>query len=79
MIIHIILKGDSGGPVTHKDGDQHVLIGVVSFAAKYPTVCGNLMGTGPCRISGVRDWIDRNLKGANYCGNNPDAGTGKKN
>ena len=27
----MILKGDSGGPLTHKSGDQHVLIGDVSW------------------------------------------------
>ena len=38
--------GDSGGPVTYKAGDQHVLIGDVSFGAKY---CGGEEGTGHCR------------------------------
>ena len=55
-------KGDSGGPITFKTGDQHVLVGDVSG------------GTGPgehaihCRISAVRDWIDQILSGATFCG-----------
>ena len=55
-------KGDSGGPITFKTGDQHVLVGDVSG------------GSGPgkwnfhCRISAVRDWIDQTLSGATFCG-----------
>ena len=55
-------SGDSGGPITFKIGDQHVLVGDVSG------------GRGPgkraihCRISTVRDWIDQILSDATFCG-----------
>ena len=67
----IYLQGDSGGPVTFKLRGQHILIGVIGFFVGEE--CGNI--TGVCRISYVREWIDRILSGggAAFCPNGSDA------
>lgn len=63
-------QGDSGGPLTYKAGDQHVLIGDVSFgdgcaqAGKY-----GVYG----RISFFRTWIESKMTSPKYCGDGPDA------
>ena len=61
--LFLILQSDSGGPLTYKQGDQHVLIGDVSGG----------LGAGDthfyARISFLREWIDTQLVGANYCPN----------
>ena len=46
-------SGDSGGPITFKIGDQHVLVGDVSVGS-YPR-----RWNFHCRISAVRGWIDQ--------------------
>ena len=55
-------SGDSGGPITFKTGDQHVLIGDVSGGFGYGSPSIN------CRIFAVRDWIDQILSDATFCG-----------
>merc|ERR1711981_286813 len=63
-------QGDSGGPLTYKSGNQHVLIGDVSFgdgcaeAGKY-----GVYG----RISFFREWIEGKMSSPTYCGSGPDA------
>ena len=63
-------QGDSGGPLTYKSGDQHVLIGDVSFgdgcaqAGKY-----GVYG----RISFFRSWIESKMTSPSFCGAGPDA------
>ena len=69
--IIILMQGDSGGPVTFMSGDQHILIGAVSFGSKKG--CGLEMGSAHCRISNVRAWIDLNTLDAVFCGDNPHA------
>jgi len=64
-------SGDSGGPVTFMSGDQHILIGAVSFGSLKG--CGLEMGSAHCRISNVRAWIDLNTLDAVFCGDNPHA------
>jgi len=60
-------QGDSGGPFTVKVGDQHNLVGVVSFGAG----CGaqGLYGVYS-EVSRLRTWLEENMKmngGATYC------------
>ena len=63
-------QGDSGGPLTYKSGDQHVLIGDVSYgdgcaqAGKY-----GVYG----RISFFRSWIESKMTSPSFCGAGPDA------
>ena len=64
------MQGDSGGPVTHKSNDQHILIGAVSFGSIY---CGEGQGSGIARISAIRDWIEKQMPDAEFCGNTPEA------
>ena len=65
LILFFIPQSDSGGPLTYKQGDQRVLIGDVSG--------GSPGGAGDthfyARISFLREWIDTQLGGANYCPN----------
>ena len=61
---------DSGGPLTYVSGEQHVLIGDVSFgdgcakAGKY-----GVYG----RISFFRSWIESKMISPSFCGAGPDA------
>ena len=57
-----VWRGDSGGPLMYRTGDQHVLIGDMSgaYGAGLPAI--------HCRISAVRDWIDQILSEATFCG-----------
>ena len=87
-IIHITLhfrsQGDSGGPFTHKQGSQHILIGVLTSASGEGFTPGRIgsppvknecgFKTGLCRVSGVRDWIDTILSGAIVCKHGVTAG-----
>jgi len=63
-------QGDSGGPLTYKSGEQHVLIGDVSYgdgcaqAGKY-----GVYG----RISYYRTWIEGKMTSPTYCGSGADA------
>ena len=63
-------QGDSGGPLTYKSGDQHVLIGDVSFGNQC-ALAGNYGVYG--RISYYRSWIESKMNSPKYCGDNPDA------
>ena len=74
ILYRIILKGDSGGPLTYRYGGQHILIGDVSWG----------VGCGPDgqygvngRISYFRPWIEmemKKLEAPKYCRSGPDAG-----
>lgn len=59
-------NGDSGGPLTYKDGTQHVLIGSTSFG----DYCGNATGLYGvfARTSYFRAWIDSKMSSPKYCG-----------
>ena len=66
----LILQGDSGGPVTYKHGDQHVLAGVIDFAGGDKDigeqVCSNF--TLSASVAFLRTtWIDTILNGATVC------------
>ena len=62
-------QGDSGGPLTYKSGNQHVLIGEVSFGEE----CGNGEYDVYGRISYFRQWIEGKMSSPEYCGSGPDA------
>ena len=62
-------QGDSGGPLTYKSGNQHVLIGEVSFGEG----CGNGEYDVYGRISYFRQWIEGKMSSPEYCGSGPDA------
>ena len=82
------IQGDSGGPFTYKQGDQHILIGVDSFASGPPVDIQNInlvqfashhkkncgKDTGFCKVSEVREWLDSYLKLAHHCYSGLDAG-----
>ena len=74
----MILKGDSGGPLTHKSGDQHVLIGDVSWGKS----CGKRGQYGMYgRISYFRPWIEREMEKLDtpkFCRSGPVADEDKK-
>ena len=63
------MQGDSGGPVTYKHGDQHVLAGVIDFAIrkdKGEPACSNF--TISASVAFLRTtWIDTILDGATVC------------
>merc|ERR1711884_994472 len=59
--------GDSGGPLTYKSGDQHVLIGDVSWG----NYCTNYTVYGG--ISFFRSWIESKMTSPSFCGAGPDA------
>merc|ERR1711936_954987 len=63
-------QGDSGGPLTYKAGDQHVLIGDVSFGDQC-ALAGRYGVYG--RISHYRTWIESKMTSPKYCGDGPDA------
>ena len=71
----MISKADSGGPLTYKSGDQHILIGDVSFGGHWG--CGKegkYSAFG--RISHFRKWIEKEMKkldSPKYCSSGPDA------
>ena len=66
IFLHFHVQGDSGGPVTYKQGDQHLLVGVMSQVDPGLTdICGK--GSYFCRVAHVRDWIATELSGATYC------------
>ena len=64
-----LYQGDSGGPFTYKQNDQHVLIGVTSWgrgaSSKPGTTCGD--SSMFLRISHVRSWIDEKLTNTKFC------------
>ena len=63
-------QGDSGGPLTYKSGDQHVLIGDVSFGDG----CAQAGRYGVYgRISFFRSWIESKMTSPTFCGAGPDA------
>ena len=62
--------GDSGGPLTYKSGEQHVLIGDVSWGEEC-ALAGKYGVYG--RISYYRTWIEGKMTSPKYCGNGPDA------
>ena len=66
--IAIFYQGDSGGPFTYKENDQHVLIGVTSWG-QGPGWAGLTCGESSvfARISHLRLWIEENLKDAKFC------------
>ena len=70
-----ILKADSGGPLTYKSGDQHTLIGDVSFGGYWGCgLAGKYSVFG--RISHFRTWIEKEMKkleAPRYCTGGPDA------
>ena len=61
-----ILQGDSGGPGTYKQKDQHILVGVVSFSSGLLECGGNITFFG--RISHIRQWIDETIEATPYSG-----------
>ena len=63
-------QGDSGGPLTYKSGEQHVLIGDVSWGISC-ALAGSYGVYG--RISHYRTWIEGKMTSPKYCGNGPDA------
>ena len=63
-------SGDSGGPLTYKSGEQHVLIGDVSRVEDC-ALAGSYGVYG--RISHYRTWIEGKMTSPRYCGNGPDA------
>ena len=63
-------SGDSGGPLTYKSGEQHVLIGDVSWGEEC-ALAGKYGVYG--RISYYRTWIEGKMTSPRYCGNGPDA------
>ena len=71
----MILKADSGGPLTYKSGGQHILIGDNSFGGHWG--CGTEGKYGVYgRISYFRTWIERKmnkLEAPKYCNTGPDA------
>ena len=60
------LQGDSGGPGTYKQKDQHILVGVVSFSSGLSECGGNITFFG--RISYIRQWIDKTIEATPYSG-----------
>ena len=57
-------QGDSGGPLTYKVGDQHILIGEVSFGAG----CGRRGTYGVYgRISFFREFIEKKMEKPKFC------------
>ena len=60
------LQGDSGGPGTYKQKDQHILVGVVSFSSGLSECGGNITFFG--RISHIRQWIDKTIEATPYSG-----------
>ena len=63
-------QGDSGGPLTYVSGDQHVLIGDVSFGDG----CAKAGRYGVYgRISFFRSWIESKMISPSFCGAGPDA------
>merc|ERR1719158_564973 len=60
-------RGDSGGPLTVKEGDQHFLAGVVSWG--YGCGADGLPGVY-AEVAKLRTWVDTNIAangGATYC------------
>ena len=69
-----MIKGDSGGPLTYKSGDQHVLIGDGSWGMGWDEGCGDEGKYGVYgRISFFREWIEEKMSSPTYCGSGPDA------
>ena len=69
-----MIKGDSGGPLTYKSGDQHVLIGDGSWGMGWDEGCGDEGKYGVYgRISFFREWIEGKMSSPKYCGSGPDA------
>ena len=78
-----MFQGDSGGPGTYMQDDQHVLIGIISGTAnslansiKPPAIGLGLEGEKTCgddavfcRVSNVRKWIDEIISDATFCSN----------
>merc|ERR1712020_556823 len=63
-------QGDSGGPLTYKSGNQHVLIGDVSWGDEC-ALEGKYGVYG--RISFFREWIEGKMSSPTFCGSGPDA------
>ena len=71
----LYFQADGGGPLTFKQGGQHVLIGAVS----HDPGCGENDGRY-ARISYLidRQWIDREMSNSTFCGGTADASGRKK-
>ena len=76
----LFLLGEFGGPFTYKQRDQHILFGVSSWVvgkqrprywpymySQAPIKCGTRSEF--CRVSDVRDWIDRTMDNPIFCRN----------
>ena len=66
-----LLQADSGGPLTYKSGNQHVLVGELRGGL---LECENTKDTSfyPS-ISYHRQWIEEKMRSPKYCGSGPDA------
>jgi len=70
-----ICKGDSGGPLSVEVGEQHLLVGDVSFVKDIAEVfqcAGNYEVFG--NVAFFRDWIDETMNtngGAQFCSSEP--------
>ena len=65
-------QGDSGGPATYKQGDQHVLAGVISLGLGYRgALCGKVSALA--RVAYFREDIDQVLQNAEFCPNGREA------
>ena len=65
-----LLQADSGGPLTYKSGNQHVLIGDTSFGDQC-ALAGRYGVYG--RVSFFRQWIEGKMSSPTYCSSGPDA------
>ena len=58
-------RGDSGGPLTYKSGNQHVLIGATSTGPKHCGVDDAFIVFS--RISQFREWIEGKMEAPRFC------------
>lgn len=53
-------NGDSGGPLTAVSGNQHYLVGVVSFVVR--NQCDSGRPSGYARVTSFTNWINSNIQ-----------------
>lgn len=53
-------SGDSGGPLTAVSGNQHYLVGVVSFVVR--NQCDSGRPSGYARVTSFTNWINTNIQ-----------------
>ena len=72
----LISKGDSGGPLTYKFHDQHILIGDTSWGLQEGCGLAGKYGVYG-RISYFRPWFEKEmnkLEAPSYCSSGSEAG-----